>query len=272
MSGTNDIREAVRERYGALAEGSERSCCGTSCCSTDAKDTKGADALGYTAEQLAAIPEGSNLGLGCGNPLAHAGVKPGETVLDLGSGAGIDAFLASREVGAEGRVIGVDMTPSMVTRARENAAKGGYRNVEFRLGEIENLPVADASVDVIISNCVINLSADKARVIREAHRVLNPGGRFAVSDVVLRGNLPEPVLRSVGLWTACVSGALHEDEYRRLLLAAGFTDVSIEPTRIYSSEDVQALLDSAGLEDPGLVPALEGNIISAFVRATKPPA
>lgn len=236
MSGTNDIREAVRERYGALAEGSERSCCGTSCCSTDAKDTKGADALGYTAEQLAAIPEGSNLGLGCGNPLAHAGVKPGETVLDLGSGAGIDAFLASREVGAEGRVIGVDMTPSMVTRARENAAKGGYRNVEFRLGEIENLPVADASVDVIISNCVINLSPDKPRVFAEAFRALKPGGRLVVSDLVLTKPIPDAVRKSIEAYVGCIAGASRRDEYLELVREGGFSDVTVLEERGYGQD------------------------------------
>ena len=197
--------------------------------------------------------------------------SPSRAVLDLGSGGGIDVLLSAQRVGPTGKAYGLDMTDEMLKLARENQRKSGLSNVEFLRGEIENIPLPSETVDVIISNCVINLSADKAQVIREAHRVLNPGGRFAVSDVVLRGDLPEPVLKSMGLWTGCVSGALHEDEYRRLLLAAGFTDVSIEPTRVYSDEDVKALLDSAGLNDEGLVEAVDGKIMSAFVRGTKAP-
>jgi arsenite methyltransferase len=236
MSGTNDIREAVRERYGALAEGSERGCCSSSCCSSDTQDSKGTNALGYTAEQLAAIPEGANLGLGCGNPLAHAGVKPGETVLDLGSGAGIDAFLASREVGPEGRVIGVDMTASMIHRARQNAASGGYRNVEFRLGEIENLPVADASVDVIISNCVINLSPDKPRVFAEAFRALKPGGRLVVSDLVLTKPISDAVRQSIEAYVGCIAGASLRDDYLELVREGGFSDVTVLEQRGYGQD------------------------------------
>ena len=178
-------------------------------------------------------------------------------------------LLSAHRVGPTGKDYGLDMTDEMLALARENQRKSGLTNVEFLRGEIEDIPLPSETVDVILSNCVINLSADKARVIREAYRVLSPGGRFAVSDVVLRGDLPEPVLRSVGLWTGCVSGALHEDEYRRLLMAAGFTDVSVEPTRVYSNDDVQALLDSAGLDDAGLVNQVEGKIMSAFVRAVK---
>jgi len=268
------LREEVRAKYGAAAqravEGKQASCgCGTSCCG-DGEEWDPITSDLYEAGQTQGIPAEALLAsLGCGNPTALAALSPGETVLDLGSGGGIDVLLSAQRVGPTGKAYGLDMTDEMLKLARENQRKSGLTNVEFLRGEIENIPLPSASVDVIISNCVINLSADKAQVIREAHRVLNPGGRFAVSDVVLRGDLPEPVLKSVGLWTGCVSGALHEDEYRRLLLAAGFTDISIEPTRVYSDDDVKALLDSAGLTDDGLVEAVDGKIMSAFVRAVK---
>lgn len=268
------IRDDVRTKYGAAArraaEGEAATCgCGTACSSKGAEWDPITSNL-YDAAETEGIPTAALLAsLGCGNPTALAALAPGETVLDLGSGGGIDVLLSAQRVGPTGKAYGLDMTDEMLALARENKRKSGMTNVEFLRGEIENTPLPSDSVDVIISNCVINLSADKPRVIREAHRVLNPGGRFAVSDVVLRGDLPEPVLRSVGLWTGCVSGALHEDEYRRLLLAAGFTDVSIEPTRVYSREDVTALLDSAGLTDEGLVDAVDGKIMSAFVRAVK---
>ncbi|HWP72555.1 MAG TPA: arsenite methyltransferase [Gemmatimonadaceae bacterium] len=268
------LRDEVRSKYGAAARraaaGETATCgCGTSC---DAKGSEWDPITSnlYEAGQTAGIPAEALLAsLGCGNPTALASLAPGETVLDLGSGGGIDVLLSAQRVGPTGKAYGLDMTDDMLALARENKRKSGLTNVEFLRGEIEDIPLPSESVDVIISNCVINLSADKSRVIREAHRVLNPGGRFAVSDVVLRGELPEPVLKSVGLWTGCVSGALHEDEYRRLLLAAGFTDVSIEPTRVYSNEDVKALLDSAGLTDNGLAGAVEGKVMSAFVRAVK---
>ena len=268
------LRDEVRAKYGAAAKraasGQSATCgCGTSCSSKSAEWDPITSNLYETAETEGIPAEALLASLGCGNPTALAALAPGETVLDLGSGGGIDVLLSAHRVGPTGKAYGLDMTDEMLALARENQRRAGVTNVEFLRGEIENIPLPSETVDVIISNCVINLSADKARVIREAHRVLNPGGRFAVSDVVLRGNLPEPVLRSVGLWTACISGALHEDEYRRLLMAAGFSDVSIEPTRVYSNEDVQMLLDSAGLEEPGLVTALEGNIMSAFVRGTK---
>jgi len=269
------LREEVRAKYGAAArratEGKTASCgCGTSCCGDDEEWDPITSDL-YEAGQTQGIPAEALLAsLGCGNPTALAALSPGETVLDLGSGGGIDVLLSAQRVGPAGKAYGLDMTDEMLKLARENQKRSGLTNVEFLRGEIENIPLPSETVDVIISNCVINLSADKAQVIREAHRVLNPGGRFAVSDVVLRGDLPEPVLKSMGLWTGCVSGALHEDEYRRLLLAAGFTDVSIEPTRVYNDEDVKALLDSAGLTDDGLVDAVEGKIMSAFVRASKP--
>ena len=238
MSTTGDIREVVREKYGAIAEQNpgQDSCCGSGSgcgcgCGGDAKATLAA--IGYSEAQAERIPEGANLGLGCGNPLAHAALRPGETVLDLGSGAGIDAFLASPEVGLVGRVIGVDMTPSMLSRARENAERGGFRNVEFRLGEIENLPVTDASVDVIISNCVINLSPDKPRVFREAVRVLRPGGRMVVSDIVLTRPLPESVRRSVEAYVGCVAGASLEEDYLRMVREAGFEHVEVVEAKTY---------------------------------------
>jgi arsenite methyltransferase len=262
MSETQDIRETVREKYGALAEGNDCGCgCATgaaSCCGTDETSMT---SLGYSQEQLATIPEGANLGLGCGNPLAHADVKPGETVLDLGSGAGIDAFLAAREVGPSGRVIGVDMTASMIARARENAAKGGYANVEFRLGEIENLPVADATVDVIISNCVINLSPDKRRVFAEALRALRPGGRLVISDLVLTKTLPEKVRQSIEAYVGCVAGASLKDEYLQLVVDAGFRDVEIVEERGYGQSGLPAVVVEAKAWDA---------VASVKVRAVKP--
>jgi SAM-dependent methyltransferase len=229
MGETGDIRTVVREKYGEIAEGKRSGCgCGGDC---------GGDVLiqlGYTAEQKAAVPEGSDLGLGCGNPLAHAALKPGETVLDLGSGAGVDCFLAARETGPAGRVIGVDMTPSMLERARANAAKAGAANVEFRLGEIEHLPVTDASVDCIISNCVVNLSPDKPQVFREAHRALKPGGRMLVSDLVLTRPLSPELQQSVTLYVGCVAGAAMKDDYLAMIRQAGFADVAVVEERAYT--------------------------------------
>ena len=219
-----DVRGVVRERYGAIAQG--QSCgCGCGCGPDDAE--KILAQLGYTAEQAAALPEGANLGLGCGNPIAHAELKAGETVLDLGSGAGIDCFLAAREVGVAGHVIGVDMTPQMLERARANNAKYGASNVEFRLGEIEHLPVADGSVDAIISNCVVNLSPAKAQVFAEAYRVLKPGGRLLLSDLVLTRELSAAMQANVDLYIGCVAGASQKNEYLQLIRDAGFADVSI---------------------------------------------
>jgi arsenite methyltransferase len=243
---TNDIREAVRERYGNIAEhGAAAGCCettpraGSGCgCGCSVGATESVDVLGYTEEQRAAIPSGSDLGLGCGNPLAHAGVAKGETVLDLGSGAGIDAFLAARETGPSGRVIGVDMTPSMLSRARANAEKDGFENVEFRLGEIESLPVSDGTVDLIISNCVINLSPDKPRVFREALRVLRPGGRMVVSDIVLVAELPESVRRSVEAYVGCVAGASMKSDYLRMLGDAGFERVEVVEEKRYGATGI----------------------------------
>ena len=266
MSGSEDIRSVVREKYGEIAK-QGGTCCdeGTGCGCGCVSDTL--NAIGYSAEEAAAIPDGANLGLGCGNPLGHGAVKPGETVLDLGSGAGIDVFIASRDVGPDGFVIGVDMTPSMVSRARANAREGGYANVEFRLGEIERLPVADASVDLIISNCVINLSPDKPAVFREALRVLRPGGRLVVSDIVLSRELPESVRRSVEAYAGCVAGASLKDEYLGLIRQAGFGEIEVLEERTYQEGTYgapEALLPSA---DPASV---EGSLRSMKVRAFKP--
>jgi SAM-dependent methyltransferase len=264
---TTDIRDTVREKYGKIAEGSGE---GTGCCgSTKDSPCCGASSdvvlqeLGYTREQVAAIPEGANLGLGCGSPLAHASVKAGETVLDLGSGAGIDAFLAAQEVGPTGRVIGVDMTPSMLRRARENATKGGYANVEFRLGEIESLPVADATVDLIISNCVINLSPEKPRVFAEAMRVLKPGGRLLVSDLVLTRPLPESVRASVEAYVGCIAGASLKDDYIGQIRDAGFADVAVVEERGYgpSADMLPDIVKDAKAWDA---------VLSVKVRAVKP--
>ncbi len=219
-----DVRTVVRERYGATARGES---CGCGCTAAPADAEAVLAKIGYTPEQAAAIPEGANLGLGCGNPIAHAELKPGETVLDLGSGAGIDCFLAAREVGPAGRVIGVDMTHDMLARARALATKLGAANVEFRLGEIEHLPVADASVDAIISNCVVNLSPAKLQVFREALRVLRPGGRLVVSDLVLTRELTPELRRSAELYAGCVAGASLEGEYLALLREAGFAEVTV---------------------------------------------
>jgi len=274
-SESTDIRTVVREKYGLIAEG-RSGCCGATateearqsscgavgCCGVGDGDGVLAQ-IGYTAEQAAAIPEGANLGLGCGNPLAHAALRPGEVVLDLGSGAGIDAFLAAREVGPTGRAIGVDMTPAMVEKARANAARAGARNVEFRLGEIEHLPVADASVDAIISNCVINLSPEKAQVFREALRVLKPGGRLLVSDLVLTRPLTEEMKRNVDLYVGCVAGASLREEYLGLMREAGFADVEVVEERGYTVGE--PLLEPGSAEAEAF-----HSVVSAKIRARKP--
>jgi len=258
----DEVRGAVRDRYAEVAKAGS-SCCGTgaSCCGTTsmAPDEISAQ-LGYSEEELALAPEGANLGLGCGNPQAIAELKPGEVVVDLGSGAGFDCFLAARGVGPTGHVIGVDMTPEMVARARENARKAGMDNVEFRLGEIEHLPVADASADVIISNCVINLSPDKPAVLRDAFRVLKPGGRLAVSDVVATAELPQSWKDDMRLLSACISGAVDIDTLAQMLADAGFVAIDIRPKE-ESREFIREWEPETELED---------YVLSAAIRATRP--
>jgi arsenite methyltransferase len=224
----NDLREIVREKYGEIAK-SKGSCCAapTSCCGSDRSAQKASMGIGYSPIELQSVPGDANLGLGCGNPTALASLKEGEVVLDLGSGGGMDCFLAGQKVGKKGKVIGVDMTPEMISLARKNAVKGNDTNVEFRLGEIENLPVADGIVDVIISNCVINLSPEKARVFGEAYRVLKPNGRLMISDIVLLKPLPESIKQSIDAYVGCVAGAILKDDYLDTLRAAGFVDVNV---------------------------------------------
>ncbi len=250
------VREAVRDRYGRIAEGAEESCCGTSCCG-GTSETSLSTAIGYDEEQLGRIPEGADLGLGSGNPVAHADLQAGETVLDLGSGGGIDSFLASEKVGHSGKVIGVDMTPEMVTRARANARKGGYTNVDFRLGEIESLPVADATVDVIISNCVLNLSPERDRVLGEALRVLKPGGRLVISDLVCDVPVPAQLREEAGAATACLP--VEREDYVSQLRAAGFVDVKISAGQPYPREALSStpIAQRIAAEEPALAGSLE---------------
>jgi len=257
---SDELRTAVRDRYAAVARGQGTECgCGPSCCGPAASSADTSRALGYSAEELAQAPEGSNLGLGCGNPQAIASLKPGETVLDLGSGGGFDCFLAARAVGAQGRVIGVDMTADMVSLSRKNAAKAGTATVEFRLGEIEHLPVADSSVDVIISNCVINLSPDKPQVFREAFRVLKRGGRLAVSDTVASAPIPDELKADLASYSACVTGSASVDELQSMLSEAGFRDIRIRPRE----ESRQFIRDWS--PDQGV----ENFILSASIEAVK---
>ena len=229
----DEIRQAARQQYGRVAESGGAGCgCGPTCCGTPHRTASAetlSQGLGYTADDVGTVPQGANMGLGCGNPQAIAALKPGEVVLDLGSGGGFDCFLAARQVSETGRVIGVDMTPAMISKARANAEKGGYRNVEFRLGEIENLPVADGTVNIIISNCVINLSPDKLRVFSEAYRVLKLGGRLAISDVVAFAELPEAVRQDMALYTGCMAGASLVSEVEAMLQASGFTEIRVVP-------------------------------------------
>jgi SAM-dependent methyltransferase len=255
------IKSTVRERYGQIADKDGSCGCAPTCCGKGEGGTaSAAEALGYSPEEIAAAPEGANLGLGCGNPLAIASLQPGQTVLDLGSGAGFDAFLAARAVGPSGRVIGVDMTPSMISKARRNAASSGLATVEFRLGEIEHLPVADDSADVIVSNCVINLSPDKAQVFRDAFRVLKPGGRLAISDVVALQVLPDSLRKNWEFYTGCVTGAASVAELNSMLAAAGFQNIRIEP-KSGSREVLQEWFPGQRLED---------YVASATIEAVKP--
>jgi arsenite methyltransferase len=261
----DDVKRRVRESYGAIAKKASSGCCGGGGCCGSASEK-----IGYDAEQMAAVPEGADLGLGCGNPTAIAGLKPGEAVLDLGSGAGFDCFLAANSVGPEGAVIGVDMTEAMIEKARANAEKAGYANVEFRLGEIEALPVDDASVDVIISNCVINLVPDRQQAFAEAFRVLNPGGRLHVSDIVLDGDLPPAITSSVKAYVGCVAGAVSRGTYLMAMEAAGFTEITIECEKDAS----ELLAGCCSVEGSGCCsPApqtLAGVLTSITVSARKP--
>jgi SAM-dependent methyltransferase len=267
-----EIKDVVKQRYGQAAlrvKGSGSSCCGAAPAVLDCCDPITSQL--YDASQTAGLPEDAvKASLGCGNPTALAELKPGETVLDLGSGGGIDVLLSARRVGPTGKAYGLDMTDEMLALAHENQRKAGVANVEFLKGEIENIPLPDNSVDVIISNCVINLSGDKDRVLREAFRVLKPGGRFAVSDVVVRGEVPAQIRRNVELWAGCVAGALEEQEYKGKLGAAGFAAIDIEPTRVYTLEDARQFLNEQGMDVDAIAPQVEGKFISAFIRAVKP--
>lgn len=253
----DDIRTAVRDQYGSIARGSSSGCCAPGTCGPGAEASL---ALGYSAEDLAAVPEGANMGLGCGNPQAIAELREGDTVLDLGAGGGFDCFLAAKQVGPKGQVIGVDMTSDMVTKARANAAKLGRTNVDFRLGEIEHLPVADRTIDVILSNCVINLSPDKGAVFRDAFRVLKPGGRLAISDVVATGALPKALQDDVAALTGCVAGAVDIATVEQLLRAAGFDDVRVAVKK-ESREFIRDWMPGSGVEN---------YVASATIEATKP--
>jgi ubiquinone/menaquinone biosynthesis C-methylase UbiE len=270
MSETN-IKETVKEKYGQAALRAKAG--GSSCCGASAS-TGCADPITsnlYDTNQTGGLPPEAVLAsLGCGNPTALAQLNPGETVLDLGSGGGIDVLLSAKRVGPTGKAYGLDMTDEMLALANENKRKAGAENVEFLRGEIEHIPLPDNSVDVIISNCVINLSADKDAVLREAFRVLKPGGRFAVSDVVTRGEILPEIRKSVLLWVGCVAGALGEDEYRNKLSAAGFEKVDVEPTRVYKAADAKEFLAAEGIDADAIAPQVDGKFMSAFVRAIKP--
>ena len=272
MTTSNDVKEAVREKYGEAARrvrsGQGKGCCGdrgtSDCCDPITSNL-------YDIAEAGEVPAPAlQASLGCGNPTALAELKPGETVLDLGSGGGIDVLLSAKRVGPTGMAYGLDMTDEMLALAEENRRRSGLCNVRFLKGEIESIPLPDDSVDVIISNCVINLSGDKDRVLREAFRVLRPGGRFAVSDVVVRGEMPAAIRRSMELWTGCVAGALSDADYTDKLRAAGFTGVDIEVTRIYGSDDARAFLAAEGLDGDAIANAVDGKFVSAFVRAVKP--
>jgi arsenite methyltransferase len=271
MSGEN-IKDAVKEKYGQAAlrvNSGGSSCCGAAPASDACCDPITSNL--YDASQADQIPaEALQASLGCGNPTALAELKAGEVVLDLGSGGGIDVLLSAKRVGPSGKAYGLDMTDEMLALANENKEKSGIENVEFLRGEIEHIPLPDNSVDVVISNCVINLSADKDRVLRETFRVLKPGGRFAVSDVVTRGEIQPEIRKSVLLWVGCIAGALDENEYRAKLASAGFEKVEVEPTRIYRVEDAREFLAGSGIDVDALAAEAEGKFMSAFVRATKP--
>ncbi|PYV51841.1 MAG: arsenite S-adenosylmethyltransferase [Acidobacteria bacterium] len=269
---STDVREVVKDKYGQAALRVNQG--GSSCCGATAASGLGCDPITsnlYDPVQTRGLPEQAVLAsLGCGNPTALAQLNPGEVVLDLGSGGGIDVLLSAKRVGPSGKAYGVDMTAEMLALANENKRKAGADNVEFLKGEIESIPLPDSSVDVVVSNCVINLSADKDRVLREAFRVLKPGGRFAVSDVVTRGEINDEIRKSVLLWVGCVAGALDEDDYSAKLVSAGFEQIAIEPTRVYRVEDAREFLACSGVD--AVAPQVDGKFMSAFVRAVKPKA
>ena len=269
-----DIKEVVKEKYGQAALRATSG--GSSCCGSSPSSIGSCDPITsnlYDSSQAGQIPEEALLAsLGCGNPTALAKLNPGETVLDLGSGGGIDVLLSAKRVGPTGKAYGLDMTDEMLSLANENKRKAEMENVEFLKGEIENIPLPDNSVDVIISNCVINLSADKDRVLREAFRVLKPGGRLAVSDVVTRGEIPAEVRESVLLWVGCVAGALEESEYRRKLSSSGFEQIDLETTRVYRVEDAREFLSGQNIDVDAIAPQVDGKFLSAFIRAVKPEA
>jgi SAM-dependent methyltransferase len=271
---STDIKEVVKEKYGQAALRVTNKTGGSSCCGAAAAGGISCDPITsnlYDKSQAGQIPEEAMLAsLGCGNPTALAQLSPGETVLDLGSGGGIDVLLSARRVGPSGKAYGLDMTDEMLALANENKRKAGAENVEFLKGEIETIPLPDNTVDVVISNCVINLSADKDRVLREAFRVLKPGGRFAVSDVVTRGEIAPEVRQSVLAWVGCIAGALEENEYRSKLSAAGFERIEIEPTRIYRIDDAREFLSSSGIDVDAIAAQVDEKFMSAFVRAVKP--
>jgi len=265
-----NVKEAVRERY---AQAARRVSEGGSCCGGNAAlaGTSPITSNLYDVSEKGALPEAAVLAsLGCGNPTALAQLQPGETVLDLGSGGGIDVLLSARRAGPTGKAYGLDMTDEMLALARENQKRAGVENVEFLKGEIENIPLPDNSVDVIISNCVINLSADKDRVLEEAFRVLKPGGRFAVSDIVTRGDVPDQIRKDMLLWAGCIGGALQDSDYAGKLAKAGFEAIGIEPTRIYTGEDAREFLSGKGVNVDEMAPLIDGKFMSAFVRAVKP--
>lgn len=270
----HDLKKAVREKYAQAARAArtkKATCCEPTCCGSGATAADPITRDLYNDQEKAALPkEAVSASLGCGNPTALAELRPGETVLDLGSGGGIDVLLSARRVGPAGKAYGLDMTDEMLALARDNQKESGLSNVEFLKGEIEKIPLPDNSVDVILSNCVINLSADKDQVLREAFRVLKPGGRFAVSDVVVRGDVPADIRKSVELWIGCLAGALEESEYRSKLRKAGFSNISLETTRVYKVDDAREMLSQAGIDTARIAPHVDGKFISAFVRATKP--
>jgi ubiquinone/menaquinone biosynthesis C-methylase UbiE len=270
MSETN-IQDAVKQKYG---EAAKRAASGSTACCGGGAELSGCDPITrnlYDEAEKAGLPaKAVAASLGCGNPTALAQLQPGEVVLDLGSGGGIDVILSAKRVGPAGKAYGLDMTDEMLALARENQKKAGIENVEFLKGAIENIPLPNNAVDVIISNCVINLSGDKDRVIAEAFRVLKPGGRFAVSDVVVRGEVPADIRKSMELWVGCIAGALEENEYRDKLARAGFENVDVEATRVYRSDEARDFLAAAGLDPDAVAPQIDGKFISAFVRATKP--